>query len=277
LDADTLEQYRSEAAVVVDALLAAGVFRSEPEIQDPVAGRDYMWDSSPVPAQDADDDEEYCPKCFAGMTAANHDECTDVRLVAARARVTAVLRAQRVMVTDEWHLTETSAGRVADALAAAGVFSQPKVSDTSAEGVRSEAVPVADRTGINALAGWLEEVFSTDEEGITWEKAAEALFECGAVRPEAVALDREAALNAMIAAIYEPEDGNIGIVRQGLPQHDWEVLSIAADAVMQLARPEAVVKAEALREAADAYAPGSHDWHKFRQWLRERADEMEEK
>lgn len=140
LDADTLEQYRSEAAVVVDALLAAGVFRSEPEIQDPVAGRDYMWDSSPVPAQDADDDEEYCPKCFAGMTAANHDECTDVRLVAARARVTAVLRAQRVMVTDEWHLTETSAGRVADALAAAGVFSQPKVSDTSAEGVRSEAV-----------------------------------------------------------------------------------------------------------------------------------------
>jgi hypothetical protein len=53
---------------------------------------------------------------------------------------------------------------------------------------------IADRTGENALAEWLEEVFSADEDTITWEAAAKALFDLGAVREAAVPqpVDREA-------------------------------------------------------------------------------------
>lgn len=35
--------------------------------------------------------------------------------------------------------------------------------------------------GYNALAPWLQEVFSSDDQGVTWEQAANALFEVGAV------------------------------------------------------------------------------------------------
>lgn len=48
-------------------------------------------------------------------------------------------------------------------------------------------------------------------------------------------LDRGAALSAMIAHIYE--DGDTAVVRQGLPSQEWTLLSLAADAVMELARP----------------------------------------
>lgn len=42
---------------------------------------------------------------------------------------------------------------------------------------------LADPDGENALAPWLQDVFSTDDEGVTWEQASKALFDTGAVRP----------------------------------------------------------------------------------------------
>lgn len=35
-----------------------------------------------------DDDEKFCPKCFAGMDAANHNECVDLRPAAAQVEIT---------------------------------------------------------------------------------------------------------------------------------------------------------------------------------------------
>lgn len=50
--------------------------------------------------------------------------------------------------------------------------------------VSDEAVLLAEKDGENALAPWLEEVFSDDTaDTITWEQAAKALFDLGAVRP----------------------------------------------------------------------------------------------
>jgi hypothetical protein len=69
-----------------DALALLVQLKDGPRDQVYYDTRDEAWQSArealaahpaePVPM---DDDEEFCPKCFAGMTAANHDECTDLR------------------------------------------------------------------------------------------------------------------------------------------------------------------------------------------------------
>lgn len=47
-----------------------------------------------------------------------------------------------------------------------------------------------------------------------------------------LAPDRETILNAMLAHIYEGE--SIPLIRQGMPQNEWTLLSLAADAVVSL-------------------------------------------
>lgn len=82
--------------------------------------------------------------------------------------------------------------------------------------------------------------------------------------PEAVALDRE----AVIAAIAGPNA-------------DWLTRHLAeryADRVMPLARPEAVVKAEALRTARERLLDFNEGYYAdAATWLAEWADEMEGK
>lgn len=65
---------------------------------------------------------------------------------------------------------------------------------------------IADRTGENALTEWLEEVFSTDEDAITWEMAAKALFDLGAVR-EPAPLPAKADVIAVVRKVVYAEFG----------------------------------------------------------------------
>lgn len=82
-------------------------------------------------------------------------------------------------------------------------------------------------------------------------------------------IDREAALKAIVAA-SNPEGSDCILGREYV--ENWA--DVFVDAVMGLARSEAEVKAEALREAAEderlvGLVPGTQEW------LRERADELD--
>lgn len=86
-----------------------------------------------------------------------------------------------------------------------------------------------------------------------------------AASPEAVALNREAVKRvvAVCAFGYSSGDAEIGARDLG-----W--IGATVDAILDLVRSESVVKAEALREAADQ-VPGPNG----RRWLLMRADELE--
>lgn len=68
------------------------------------------------------------------------------------------------------------------------------------------SVLLGERTGENALAEWLEYVFTTGDD-ITWEAAAQELFNLGAIREQAetAALDAVANLRSLLAEL-EDED-----------------------------------------------------------------------
>lgn len=90
-------------------------------------------------------------------------------------------------------------------------------------------------------------------------RCTKALLDVGVFRSEAVALHH----GDVLAALEQ-------VYRDGAMGGEWPTLG--ADAVMQLARPEAVVKAEALREAAEYV-----NCEKDLSFLRERVDELEGK
>lgn len=197
----------------------------EPEIRDPVVGRDYMSDSSPVPARSESapvaDRERVAEALHAGMVGALH-QCYSLCPKRVEAR------------------------RLTDALFAAGVF-------------RSEAAP--GEIGGPPLVDMVSE--SQFEPGGDYYRP----------RSEAVALDREAVIRAIEHRVYANQYGEVSNVYG------------AVDAIMALARPEAVVKAEALEELvreedlllADRTAHTGRMILDRAKRLRERADELEGK
>lgn len=176
--------------------------------------------------------------------------------VADRERVVRVLEAHNVGA----HIPPTTRLKgyrmvVADALLAAGVFSQPPARSTpEAEGVRSEAVPpspASEKVGMVAL----------DREAV--ERAARAQ----------IAEWYGSEWDSKDERFYETEDGGVTGSEDTEAMLELRGVRLALDESAKLARPEAVVKAEALREAADdEYLVGLGG---TQTWLRERADELE--
>ena len=123
----------------------------------------------------------------------------------------------------------------------------------------AESVPVADRKRIAYTLARLTGV--NEKEGL---RLADALFSAGVFRSEAVALDRDAVEQVVTVCGfgYASTDDEISARHLGM-------IGNTVDRLVALARPEAVVKAEALREAA-AYAS-----RQTAEWLRERAAELE--
>lgn len=88
-----------------------------------------------------------------------------------------------------------------------------------------DSTPLLDREAVAARLLY--------EEGSEWAEGtnrhyelADAVIELARPMPS-----RDEIMSAMIGAIYEDPEP---LVRQGMPQQEWEVLSIAADAVVAL-------------------------------------------
>lgn len=142
--------------------------------------------------------------------------------------------------------------------------------------MESSGTPVADRDRVAVI---LHDADCRDRcepsaMGIYY-KQADALFDAGLLvgpcchrsEVERPVLDREA-LRKILAKAYAAGMNryNSGKIN---PPSEVQKLDEFTDAVMKMARSEAEVKAEALREAADLGYYNSA-------WLRERADELEE-
>lgn len=90
---------------------------------------------------------------------------------------------------------------------------------------QSEAKPMLDREALAARLLY--------EEGSEWAEGTDRHYELADVVMEMArpVPSREAIMSAMIGAIYEDPEP---YARQGMPQQEWELLSIAADAVVKL-------------------------------------------
>jgi hypothetical protein len=87
--------------VITDEAVAAAekayVARWRERVDSPGAGmRAALEAARPHLQVQQADDEQFCPKCFAGMDAANHEECIDVRAPRVQVDREAIQNALRV-------------------------------------------------------------------------------------------------------------------------------------------------------------------------------------